>query len=75
MPTYTTTINHLRIMKNYAVSVDITMSKTIYIDAENEESAKTIANNWIADNPYYYAKSADCYVSCEVIDINENNKQ
>ena len=54
MPTYTTTINHLRIMKNYAVSVDITMSKTIYIDAENEESAKTIASNWIADDPFYY---------------------
>ena len=52
MPTYTTTINHLRIMKNYAVSVDITMSKTIYVDAENEESAKTITNIWIADDPY-----------------------
>ena len=51
------------------------MSKTIYVDAENEESAKTIASNWIADDPFYYAKSADCYVSCEVIDINENNNQ
>lgn len=58
-------------MKNYAVSVDITMSKTIHVDAENEESAKTIVKNWIADDPYYYAKEADCYVSSEVVDINE----
>lgn len=62
-------------MKSYAVSVDITMSKTIYVDAKDEESAKTIAKNWIADDPYHYAKNADSYVSSEVVDIYENNNQ
>lgn len=62
-------------MKSYAVSVDITMSKTIYVDAKDEESAKTIAKNWIADNPYDYAKNADSYVSSEVVDVCEDNNQ
>lgn len=50
-------------MKSYAVSVDITMSKTIYVDAKDEESAKTIAKN------------ADSYVSSEVVDVCEDNNQ
>lgn len=62
-------------MKSYAVSVDITMSKTIYVDAKDEESAKALVNNWIADNPYHYAKSADNYVSSEIVDVNEDNNQ
>lgn len=62
-------------MKSFIVSVDITMSKTIFVEAKDEESAKTLVNNWIADDPYYYAKSADNYISSEIVDVNEDNNQ
>ncbi len=58
-------------MKQYAVDVDITMSKRIYVDAESEEAAKVIVNNWMQDDPYYYAKDADAYVKHEVTDVTE----
>lgn len=56
--------------KTFAVDVDITISKRIYIDAKNEKEAKEMVNNSILENPYYYAKSADAYVSHEITDIN-----
>lgn len=57
--------------KQYRVSVDITMSKDIYVDAENEEEAKKKAEKDVEKNPYYYAGSADSFVNCEVTDIME----
>lgn len=58
-------------MANYAVDVDITMSKRIEVEADNSEDAKNIVKNWLADDPYYYARSADAYVSNEITDVNE----
>ena len=61
-------------MKKFVVDMDITMSKRIYVYAENEEEAETIANNWIGDDPYFYAKSADAYVGCEISDVYEEEE-
>ena len=58
-------------MKDFIVDVDITMSKQIRVEAENEEEAKTIVKNWISDDPYLYARSADCFVCSDVTDVNE----
>ena len=60
-------------MKEFTVDVDITMSKRIYVEAENEEQAKTIVGNWLGDDPYYYAKTADAYVCHEITDVCEDN--
>lgn len=60
--------------KNYCVSVDITMSKTFEIEAENEEQAKAILNGWIKYNPYEYAHNFDAYISHEITDINEEEE-
>lgn len=58
-------------LKEYRVSVDITMSKDLYIYAENEEDAKKMAEENVEENSYYYAGSADSFVCCEVTDIME----
>ena len=58
-------------MKNYCVYVDITMSKGIFVDAENDEEAMKKASEMVEKDPYYYGRNADCYVSHEVIDVIE----
>lgn len=57
--------------KEYAVSVDITMSKTIYVDAEDEEEARRIAHSKVNTDPYYLVSQADAYVDHCVVDVNE----
>lgn len=60
-------------MKNFSVSVDITMSKTICVEAENEEQAMAMAEAMISNNPYDYAHNFSHYVSHEVIDVEEDS--
>lgn len=60
-------------MKTYAVSIDITVSRTLYVDAENEEQAKQIATEKVDKEPYYYAQFCDAFVKQETIDIHEDN--
>lgn len=55
--------------KEFSVSIDITMSKTIHVDAESEEQASQIAIKKVRDEPYYYARSADAFVGAKVIDV------
>lgn len=58
-------------LKLYRVSVDITMSKDIYVYAENEEDAKKMTEECVEKDSYYYAAEADSFVNCEVTDIME----
>lgn len=53
----------------FVVSVDITMSKTLYIEAESEEQAREIATCRVFNYAYDMAASADAYVSQEIVDI------
>ena len=53
----------------FQVFVDITVSKTIYVEAESEEQAKAIAIKKVRDEPYYYARTADAYVGAKVVDV------
>lgn len=46
----------------YAVSLDITMSKTIEVEATSEEEAMTKAEEMVSDNPYNYTNDFSHYV-------------
>ena len=59
--------------KTFCVSVDVTMAKNIYVEAEDEEHAISIARSKIDENPYAYAKAFSHYVGYEIIDANEED--
>lgn len=58
-------------MKQFAVNVDITMSKTIYVEAENENEAIELANEKVNNDPYEAIRNADAYVDHYVVDTYE----
>ena len=60
-------------MKEFTVDVDITVSKRIYVDAENEEDAKKKVNEMVKNQPYNYYTKADAYVCHEITDCNEDD--
>jgi len=55
----------------YAVSMDITMSKTIEVEANSEEEAMNKANDMVANNPYNYTNGFSHYVTHEAISADE----
>ena len=57
--------------KEYAVSMDVTMSCIIYVNAENEDDAEAMAKNYVEDSPYHYVRNG-AYVNCEVTDVEES---
>ena len=56
-------------LTEFSVSIDIVVSKRIYVEAENEEQAKAIAIKKVRDEPFYYARTADAYVGAKVVDV------
>ena len=56
--------------KKFNVDVDITMSCRIEVDAESEEQAKTIAQNWIGDDPWQYVRNGH-YIKHEFEEVSE----
>lgn len=56
-------------MKEYCVSVDITMATHLYVEAENEEEAKRMVEEKIKKSPFYYASKADAHVGSEIVDV------
>lgn len=59
--------------KNFCVSVDITMSKRIQVEAENEEQAMSKVREMIYKNPYDYTNNFSHYVGYEIIDAYEED--
>lgn len=59
--------------KNFCVSVDVTMAKNIYVDAENEEQAMSKVREMINNNPYDYTNNFSHYVGYKIIDVNEQD--
>ena len=59
----------MKIMKEYAVDVDFTMSKTVYVNAENEKEARKKVDEEIRHNPYTLANRFSHYVTHEIIDV------
>ena len=58
--------------KNYTVTVNITVAKSIEVKAASEEQAETIVQNWIGDDPFYYAGAADMFVESLIVETNED---
>ena len=58
-------------MKNYCISVDITMSKTLEVEAESEQQAKNIVCGKFKANPYDLAYGFTSYVNHEITDVEE----
>lgn len=57
--------------KEYCVSVDIVMSKDVYVDAESEEQAMAIVREKLDKNPYSIATDFSHMVGYKIIDTNE----
>ena len=55
-------------MAVFYVNVDITMSKSIRVEADNEADAMSKVDNMIGENPYDYTNDFSHYVTHEVID-------
>ena len=55
-------------MAVFYVNVDITMSKSIRVEADNEADAMNKVDNMIGENPYDYTNDFSHYVTHEVID-------
>lgn len=63
----------MNMKKNFCVSVDITMSKNIYVDAENEEQAMSKVSEMISNNPYDYTYNFSHYVGYEIVNADEED--
>ena len=61
-------------MKEFAVDVDITVSKRIYVNAENEEEAKKKVDEEVGKYAHYFYTRADAYVSHEITDVLEEDE-
>lgn len=61
-------------MKHYYVSVNITVSKDLYIEAESEAEAKSIVNGWMSYNPYSHLSNVR-YVAHDITDVNEEEEE
>ena len=64
-----TPTNNSNMNNQYKVSINITMSKDIYVDAENAEQAREKAIENVKENSYYFADSAGSFVNSVVTDI------
>lgn len=61
-------------MKQFAVDIDITMSKRIYIDAENEDDAREKVEQKMEENPYEQARDFTSFVDYDITDVNEETE-
>ena len=59
-------------MEEFTVDVDITVSKRIYVEAENEKEARAKVEEMMKYPHYYYTK-ADAYVCHEITDVCEDD--
>ena len=56
-------------MKSYIVSVDITVSKVFFVDANSEEEAKQIVSEIMKRDPWYYESQANAMVDWGIVDV------
>ena len=59
-------------MKKYAIDIDFTMSKRIYMSANSEEEARSFVDSLVKERPYEFANNFNAYVCHEIIDIYED---
>ena len=59
----------------YKVTVDVTMTTEIIVRADSEQKARTKAANYVADNPWYYARKADSCADYNVVVTEETDER
>ncbi len=59
--------------KTYCVSVDITVAKNIYVEAESEGQAMDIATSMVDEDPDVYARRYSHVVGFEIVDAVEED--
>ncbi len=57
--------------KTFAVSVDMVVSKTFFVEAKDEESAKEEVRHKLKYEPFYYGKQFDSFLSYDIEDVYE----
>ena len=55
--------------REYAIDVDVTMSRRYYVEANNDEEAREKVEELLKNNPYDYDQM-DTYVGHEIIEVN-----
>lgn len=58
-------------MKQFVVYVDFTVTKGIYVDAENEEQAEEKAREKLNGNPYEYCMNPDSCLEYDITEVSE----
>lgn len=61
--------------KYYKVTVDITMTAEIIVKADTKQQARDKAKNWVADDPWHYARKADSCADCNVVEAEETDER
>lgn len=60
-------------MKEFMVEMDVTFSARMYIEADNEETAKKIALAKMKQDPRYHTRWG-AHVNTEITDVFEENE-
>ena len=58
-------------VKEFCVSVDFTMSRSIYVEASSAEEAMAKVEEMVSRNPYGYTHGFTHYVNHTIVDANE----
>lgn len=55
----------------YAITIDATLSKTVYREANSAEEARAIVLEEMDKDPFYHTKGFDSLLCCEIVDVDE----
>ena len=62
-------------MKQFRISMDVTMAIDCVIVSKDEEQAKEYMKQRMALNPYEIANEADRFVSYDIVDVTEEEPE
>ena len=62
-------------MKQFRISMDVTMAVDCVIVAKDEQQAIEYINGRMSSNPYEIAKEADRFVSYDIVDVTEEEPE
>lgn len=63
------------IMKQFRISMDVTMAVDCVIVAKDEQQAREYIKGRMASNPYEIAYEADRFVSYDIVDVTEEEPE
>ena len=63
------------IMKQFRISMDVTMAVDCVIVAKDEQQAREYIKGRMASNPYEIANEAERFVSYDIVDVTEEEPE